>query len=131
MPVKIRNIPFRDNIKYFLLPDKSGNYDARNFCEQVFQFSDKKSVILGDFTTHEVLRYMQKVNGIRPEVVLSSDYTFTHINNLIDSGWSVYIIGGDIHPYYLRKYALSSDDIEQNYNFVKMGPINKLTRKNL
>ncbi len=131
MPIKIRNIPFRDSIKYFLLPDKSGNYNASIFCKQVFQFADPKSVILGDFTSHEVLRYMQKVNGVRPEIVLSTDYTFTHINNLIDSGWSVYIIGSSIHPFYLSKYGLSSEDIRQNYNFVKMGPINKLIIKNL
>ena len=131
MPIKIRDIPYRNGIKYFLIPDKSDHYEALYFGNEVFRLVDNESVILGDFTTHEVLRYMQIINGNKPEVILSTDYTLSYIQNVIDSGRSIYIIGNEIHPYYQRKYGITLNNIKSNYNFTQMGPINRLTMKKL
>ena len=131
MPIKIRDIPYRNGIKYFLIPDKSDHYEALYFGNEVFRLVDNESVILGDFTTHEVLRYMQIINGNKPEVILSTDYTLSYIQNVIDSGRSIYIIGNEIHPYYQRKYGITLNNLKSNYNFTQMGPINRLTMKKL
>ena len=131
VPITIRNIPYRDSLKYFLIPDKSDHYEAFYFGNEVFELADNESVILGDFTTHEVLRYMQKVNGKRPEVILSTDYTLSYIENVIDSGRSIYIIGNEIHPYYQQKHNVTLDDIKWNYDLIQMGPINQLIKKDI
>ena len=46
MPIKIRNIPYRDSIKYFLLPDKSDHYEAFYFGNEVFRLVDNETLLI-------------------------------------------------------------------------------------
>ncbi|MEK7873105.1 MAG: glycosyltransferase, partial [Chloroflexota bacterium] len=69
-PLGIRSLPYRDNARYFYLPDKSGYDGARRFAEDVFATVAPNAIIVVDFTPYGPLQYLQLVEKKRPDVTL-------------------------------------------------------------
>jgi hypothetical protein len=68
--VRTRTLPYRDNQTYFLNPNKRGYEGARRFGEEALRTVPPSAVIFADFTPFSVLRYLQVVEGMRPDVTL-------------------------------------------------------------
>ena len=123
--VRARTLPYRDNSRFFLVPDKRNEYGAERFSREVFQMLEPNSIILCDFTPIAVLRYFQKVEGMRKDVwlklvdfkPLKLEFVDRHI---------------DDRPIYLADdlegdYNIAA--IKTKYNLVPFGPIIKLIPK--
>ena len=67
--VQARSLPYRDNQTYFLNPNKHGEDGARRFATEAFQVARPSAVIFADYTPYSVLRYVQLVEGVRPDVL--------------------------------------------------------------
>lgn len=70
--VNARTLPYRDNNKFFLNPNKRCYYGDRKFGEEVLQLSEKDSVVFADFTIYTILRYLIVVENKRPDIKLIS-----------------------------------------------------------
>jgi hypothetical protein len=68
--VKARTCPFRDNNRFFLQPWKQGDEGARQFATQALADADPNSVIVVVYTLWRPMLYLQRVEGIRPDVQL-------------------------------------------------------------
>jgi hypothetical protein len=66
--VQASSVPYRDNQRYFLNPNKRGDDGARRFGSEALQTVGPGGVIYADFTPGTVLLYMQTVEGVRPDV---------------------------------------------------------------
>lgn len=126
-----RTIPYRDNARYFYLPDKSGYDGARRYGEEVFRLAEPGSLIIGDFTPLTVLLYLQDVEGMRPDVellgadLLSSSHLYD-IKKIDQTSTSraVYLL--DIDDY---EDIYRVDYFSERHDFVPVGPMYKLVRK--
>ena len=68
-----QNIPYRDDLTYFLHPWKTGYRGADRFAEEVFDSLSQRAVLYADHTTVAPLVLYQEYRGIRPDVhVVSS-----------------------------------------------------------
>ena len=70
--VRARTLPYRDNDRFFLNPNKRGEDGARRFAEHALQLVPPRAVIFADSTPYTVLRYVQRIDGVRPDVLLLS-----------------------------------------------------------
>ena len=68
--VRARDLPYRDEARFFLTPSKRGDDSARRFGEEVFRVARPGSIVVADFTPMAVLRYMRIVEGRRPDLLL-------------------------------------------------------------
>jgi hypothetical protein len=68
--VRARDLPFRDEARFFLTPGKRGDDSARRYGEAVLRVARPGAAIVADFTPLAVLRYLQVVEGRRPDIVL-------------------------------------------------------------
>jgi len=123
--VRARTLPYRDNSRFFLVPDKHNEYGAERFGREVFQILEPNSIIVCDFTPITVLRYFQRVEGIRKDVwlklvdfkPLELEFVDRHINNR-----HIYLaddLEGD--------YSIAA--LKTKYDLVPVGPIIKLKPK--
>ncbi len=68
-----QNIPYRDDLTYFLQPWKTGYHGADRFAQEVFESLDRHAVLFADHTTVAPLVLYQGAHGVRPDVhVVSS-----------------------------------------------------------
>ncbi len=68
--VGARSLPYRDGNRFFLLPDKHGEYGAEKYAMELFQIVEPHSIVIADFTPIAVLRYYQNVHGMRKDLTL-------------------------------------------------------------
>ena len=124
-PINIRTIPYRDNIKFYYLPDKSQNYEALKYGSDIFNIVDKHSIIIGDFTVLMVLEYLQTFEnmgrGVELKYVDSNSWTSKRIVQLIENGKNVYIC--DIDDY---RGMYDIENLNLLYKFMNLGPIYKI-----
>jgi len=124
-PINIRTIPYRDNIKFYYLPDKSQNYEALKYGSDIFNIVDKHSIIIGDFTVLMVLEYLQTFEnmgrGVELKYVDSNSRTSKRIVQLIENGKNVYIC--DIDDY---RGMYDIENLNLLYKFMNLGPIYKI-----
>jgi 4-amino-4-deoxy-L-arabinose transferase-like glycosyltransferase len=123
--VRARTLPYRDNSRFFLVPDKHNEYGAERFGREVFQILEPNSIIICDFTPIAVLRYFQRVEGIRKDVWLK----------LVDfKPLETEFVDRQIN----HKHIYLADDLEgdysvvalkSKYDLVPVGPIIKLKPK--
>ena len=66
--VRARDLPYRDEVRFFLIPSKRGDDSARRYGEEVFRVARPDAVVVADFTPLSVLRYLQVVEGRRPDL---------------------------------------------------------------
>lgn len=126
----IRTLPYRDNDRYFLLPDKSNYFGAYEFGKEVFKVVEPGSIIIADFTPYEVLLYFQTIERIRPDIELS--YTWPDHQNPISQGLveeninkrPIYLVDIDDYPNLYKTEYLKS-----KYKFVPKGPLYQIQRK--
>jgi len=67
-----REIPYRDDYRYFLQPWRTGYRGAERFAEEVFELVEPRAVIYADSTTAPPLLYAQEVKAKRPDVAIIS-----------------------------------------------------------
>jgi hypothetical protein len=69
-PLGIRELPGRDPNAYFLHPASQGDFGADVFARSALEALPRNAVIIADHTPFEPLRYLQSVEGLRPDVRL-------------------------------------------------------------
>ncbi len=62
--LKIRDIPYRDNLKYFLQPSKRGYRGTYEYAKNALEQVKKGDTIIGDYTIVTVLEYFNKIEKI-------------------------------------------------------------------
>jgi hypothetical protein len=72
--IRARSLPYRDNDRFFLNPNKRGEYGPRQFAERALREAPPRAVIFADSTPYTVLRYVQRIDGVRPDVLLLSAF---------------------------------------------------------
>ena len=65
-----RRCPERNNNWYFLYPPKNGDDGPRRYAEAALDAAGAGGVIVADYTLWRPLRYLQQVEGRRPDVLL-------------------------------------------------------------
>jgi hypothetical protein len=70
--------PYRDANIYYLWPSKRGNYIPYEFAKNAFSAMAPGAVILADFNIFEPLRYLQCVEGVRPDVRVKCTDDFSY-----------------------------------------------------
>jgi hypothetical protein len=63
-------LPYRDNRRYFLNPNKHGEDGASRYATEALGTVKPAAVIFADYSPGAVLRYLQVVKGLRPDVAL-------------------------------------------------------------
>ena len=69
-----RPLPFRDELRYWLVPWKHGETSADRFARAALAQAGSDAVILLDLTALNAVRVTQKVEGLSPTVQVSSIY---------------------------------------------------------
>jgi len=71
--VHARQIPYRDNERFFLNPNKRGEDGARRFGREALDAVKPRAVIFGDYTPASVIAYLKSVEKLRPDVSIRHD----------------------------------------------------------
>lgn len=66
-----RRLPGRDPIAFYLLPPKAGYYGARDYAAQAMASLAPGAAVVADWLPYQPLRYLQAVEGVRPDVELA------------------------------------------------------------
>lgn len=120
--VGARSLPYRDNVRFFLVPFSDEKKGAERYGREVFNIVEPNSIIIADFTPIAVLRYYQDVLGMRKDVRLK----------LIDfDPLDVGFVDRYIHkrPIYLANNLEPDYNItglKLKYDVVPVGPIFKI-----
>jgi len=128
-PLGARYIPYRDNARYFFLPDKSGYDGAARYGREVLGMLPPDSVIMADFTPGAVLQYFQTVESLRPDVLI------VHVESSIEGLAQDTVRKHYGHrPIYLTDYRtyphfFAISELGMEYDFVPVGHIYLLCRK--
>lgn len=69
---KSREIPYRDDYRYFLQPWRTGYRGAERFANEVFESLELAGIIFADATTAPPLLYAQQIKTRRPDVKIIS-----------------------------------------------------------
>lgn len=69
-----REIPYRDEYRYFLCPWQTGNDGPRRFAREALTSMERDAVLLADGTTVYALWYQQELHKIRPDVRIVSHH---------------------------------------------------------
>lgn len=126
----IRTLPYRDNDRYFLLPDKRNETGARRFAEEVFGKVLPNSIVVADFTPYTVLEYLQLVEKKRPDIKLiypKPGPTNPIYNGLVEMNINkvpMYLV--DIDDY-MEQYGI--EYLRLKYRFEKVGSIYRVLHK--
>lgn len=129
-PLDIRSIPYRDNNRYFFLPDKSGYYGADRYGREVLTMLPANAVILVDFTPGAVLQYLQLVEGRRPDVLIIGIEVFP-VGRLAHESVNKYF---GQRPMYVTDYRtypqyFAIERLSEGYEFVPKGFVFLLGKK--
>ncbi|MDP2924017.1 MAG: DUF2723 domain-containing protein [Candidatus Omnitrophota bacterium] len=113
-----RDIPYRDNDKFFLLPDKSGYYGAYDYASQAFFTAKPDSLIIADYTPHIVMRYLQIVERKRLDIEVRDVMPIPELLTLVKERINQ-------QPIYLAddKVYYGIDSLKNIYKIVKQGNI--------
>ncbi|MDQ7778546.1 MAG: DUF2723 domain-containing protein [Planctomycetota bacterium] len=118
-----RRLVYRDNERFFLVPDKRGDYGAERFAREAFAVVPDGAIIVADFTPGAVLNYFQSVRGVRPDVAvvpLEGRSIVEYIDRKVSST-PLFIVGD--HP------AYKEDDIRVRYDLLRVGPLYQVVPK--
>lgn len=130
-PLGIRYMPYRDNARYFFLPDKRGYNGAARYGREVLTMLPANAVVLTDFSPGTVLRYMQVVEELRPDVqLISVEHPGATGQRAVDAVKKYFgqrnVYFTDYHPYpqFFGIEQLSKDDA-----LIPRGEINEVIKK--
>ena len=126
-----RQIPYRDEYKWFLQPWLTCYHGAEQFAGDVFNFVEPNAIVYADNTTVYPLLYEQEVKGRRPDIMIISGlasskgspvFNADTIDGLLPNV-PIYVVSAV--KGYLPKWLF------ENYAFEKAGPIWKVLRKRM
>jgi len=118
--VMARSLPYRDNQTFFLNPNKRGYQGARRFGEEALATVPPSAVIFADYTPFSVLRYLQLVEQVRPDVLLR----FADQGDPVRVRWEEQ--GGRRRPTYIASLVPGYYDLTGltgSYDLLPAGPI--------
>jgi hypothetical protein len=69
-PLGIRELPGRDPYTFFLWPGKQGYTGAADYGRTALALLPPNAILLADHTPRELFWYLQRVEGLRPDVIL-------------------------------------------------------------
>ncbi len=133
--INIRQLPYRDSIRYFFLPDKRWEYSAQTYVREVFDRADKSAVIITDFNPGMALIYCQKIFGQRPDITIpdfidpiihSSPDPVRDLTRIVEKyihSRPLYLSDRYEPYYYVRQLG-------QFYRLAAVGPLIRLQEKN-
>ncbi len=125
-----REIPYRDDLKYFLQPWKTGYRGTNRFADEALNLAEENAIIYADGTTVYSLLYAQEVEDKRRDVLVVSDHGT--VDNLKDydekvidrlfAKRSIYVVSPVAG--YCPEFLLDK------YNFSKSGVLYRVVKKN-
>jgi hypothetical protein len=121
--VHARTLPYRDNDRFFLNPNKRGEEGAKRFGEDALRAVKPNSVIFADHSPSAVLRYVQVVERIRLDVRLDVPVP---IGGVVPVTWM--FENGQRRPIYVASLSPGYYDLSPLGPFVAVptGPIFEL-----
>jgi hypothetical protein len=78
--VRSRKLPFRDEVRYWLIPWKNDEQSARQFAEAALAEVPPNAIILADSTSVYPLRISQRIENLRPDVTIRTDSPFADVS---------------------------------------------------
>jgi Protein O-mannosyl-transferase TMEM260-like len=121
--VKARSLPYRDNNRFFLLPDKSNYFGAYRFGNEVFEVVSPGSIIIADFTPRAALDYFQIIENVGRQVKVVFNESINVPEFIADNIDKQKIYLADLEPYYHTDY------LKEKYNIVPRGPIFQVIKR--
>lgn len=106
-PMGIRTLPGRDPNHFFLWPGKDDHFGAREYGEQTLAALPHAATLLADHTPFETLRYLQDVEGKRPDVRIIRIEPDDDLGKLIESlpgNSTIYL--ADHNPEYYNLHSI-------------------------
>src|SRR5262249_54108081 len=121
--VHARTLPYRDNDHFFLNPNKFREDGAKRFGEEALTVAKPDAVIFADHSPSAVLRYVQRVEGIRSDVKLDVPVP---IGGVVPVRWM--FENGQRRPIYVASLSPGYYDFSPlgSYVTVMAGPIFEL-----
>jgi len=119
-----RSLPGRDNLTYVLSPWKHDETGARELGESVLGALPANSVLFADYSIWAVVRYLQVVEGARPDVVLvelppaGSGKQVAEILSHRPASSALFL--ADVNRYY------EMSDIQLHFDVIAWPPIHRL-----
>ncbi len=116
-----RQLPYRDDYKYFLQPWKTGYRGAERYAEEAFSIAKPNAIIYVDHTVVHPLLYMQEVKGKRSDFKIVSKFDSSNnapifneetITKLIEN-FTIYVVSP------LKGYCPAY--LLDNYDFIQEG----------
>lgn len=124
--VHARTLPYRDNNRFFLNPNKRGYYGDRKLGQEILQLADRNSVVFADFTPYTILKYLITIENLRPDIklIVCNEKTDMQIrlDEIKDEKPNTYIYLAD------NDYC-NLDGIEEKYFLKKHGPFFEIVAK--
>ena len=125
-----RQIPYRDENKWFLQPWLTGYCGAQQFANAVFDTVEPNAIVYADNTTVYPLLYEQAVKHRRPDMKITSKLASSPDSPRFDEETIAPLIG------HVPIYVVSAvkgyvpEWLFETYDFEKAGPIWKVVKKN-
>jgi hypothetical protein len=116
-----RSLPYRDNERFFLNPNKHGDDGARRFGEEVLRAVPPSAVVFADYTPYTILRYLQIVEKRRRDVLLVAPAV---VSATVPVRWM--FENGRRRPTYVAALTPGYYDLSGltgSYDFVPAGPM--------
>ncbi len=118
-----RPLPGRDNLTYVLSPWKHRETGAREFGESVLTALPPNSVLFADYSIWAVIRYLQVVEGARPDVELVQ-LTGDQPSLILQYRDRPHLFLADLYRYY------DLEGIGRHFEIQPFGPVYQLIGKN-
>ncbi|MFN3762134.1 MAG: hypothetical protein ACK4WK_02890, partial [Anaerolineae bacterium] len=117
-----RPLPGRDNLTYVLSPWKYRETGARQFGESVLAALPPNSVLFADYSIWAVIRYLQVVEGARPDVELVQ-LAGDQVSLILRYRDRPHLFLADVYRYY------DLEGIGRYFEIQPFGPVYRLIRK--
>ena len=122
-----RTLPGRDPVWYYLWPPKTGYTGARDYVTAVFATLPPGAVVVADWLPYQTLRYVQAVEGGRPDVRLeminAGDGRQVAFLKAQPAGTPLFLADVSPPPYY------EIDEIRACFDVLAVGVVYRLDRK--
>jgi hypothetical protein len=118
----VRDLPGRDAETFFLWPPKTGYRGAREYGEAALNSVPPGALILADATPRKTMWYLQRVEGMRPDVLVT-DQPFgegAQAPFLVEQSATRPVFLADVQAYY------DVAEIEEHFEILPFGPIYEL-----
>lgn len=117
-----RPLPGRDNLAYVLSPWKHREAGAREFGESILRALPPNSALFADYSIWAVIRYLQVVEGARPDVELVQ-LSGEQVPLILQYRDHAHLFLADVYRYY------DLEGIRQYFEIQPWGPIYRLVER--